>query len=216
MNSDMAEYYAQRAVEYERIYHRSERSDDLKTLAAKLSTTFENCNVLEIACGTGYWTQIIAQSAKSILATDCNRQVIEIAQQKNYKQCNVSFEESDAYLLSNVTESFAGGFCGFWWSHILKSRLSDFLTIFHSKLQDNALVVIVDNNYVAGSSTPIERKDEQGNTYQIRTLRDGSEHEVLKNFPSKIELQEQLSGFAHNVKVTNLTYYWLVEYTATK
>jgi hypothetical protein len=34
------------------------------------------------------------------------------------------------------------------------------------------------------SNTPISRRDADGNTYQRRTLDDGSVHEVLKNFPT--------------------------------
>ena len=41
-------------------------------------------------------------------------------------------------------------------------------------------MVYVDNRYVAGSSTPISRRDEFGNTYQLRSLKDGTHYEVLK------------------------------------
>jgi hypothetical protein len=40
-----------------------------------------------------------------------------------------------------------------------------------------ARVVMLDNRYVSPSSTPLSRQDEHGNTYQQRSLDDGSVHE---------------------------------------
>ena len=102
-NETMLEYYARRAMEYERIYQKPERQKDIGYLADILRTMFKGRDVLEAACGTGYWTQCIAESASSILATDYNSQVIEIAKHKNYKNCKVTFLESDAYSLSNIS-----------------------------------------------------------------------------------------------------------------
>jgi hypothetical protein len=58
------------------------------------------------------------------------------------------------------------------------------LDTLHARLQPGARVVLLDNSFVQTSSTPISRRDEAGNTYQLRTLDDGSVHEVLKNFPT--------------------------------
>lgn len=72
---------------------------------------------------------------------------------------------------------------------------------------------MIDNNFVAGSSTPISRTDEDGNTYQMRKLSDGSMHEVLKNFPSENDFIDQIRPFTDNVKFTELDYFWIAEYT---
>jgi SAM-dependent methyltransferase len=215
-NENMIEYYARRAMEYERIYQKPERQKDIHYLIDILRTVFKDQDVLEIACGTGYWTQYIAESAGSILATDYNRQVIDVAKHKNYKNCKVSFEESDAYSLSNVNGHFTGGFCGFWWSHIPRARIQGFLRIFHDKLQDDALVVMMDNKYVEGSSTRLSRTDSDGNTYQLRRLQDGSLHEVLKNFPTQEEIKTNLEGCSKNFYFIDLDYYWLVKYQVKK
>ena len=49
-------YYAQRATEYERIYLKPERQAELRALEAWLPSVFAGRRVLEIACGTGWWT----------------------------------------------------------------------------------------------------------------------------------------------------------------
>ena len=213
----LIDYYARRAPEYEQIYHRPERQQDLRKLEQLVTQAFCGLDVLEIACGTGYWTQFIAKQARSVLATDCNREVIDIAREKNYARCAVSFVESDAYSLTNIEGTRSAGFLGFWWSHIPKSKLSTFIKSLHSKLDDYALVLLIDNNrYVEGNSLPVSRHDAEGNTYQKRRLADGSEHEILKNFPTKAGLVEQLTPYAHDIKIELLTYYWLATYRVTK
>ena len=67
-----------------------------------------------------------------------------------------------------------------------------FLNVLHARLEPGALVVFTDNRYVEGSSLPITREDADGNTYQERRLRDGTEYEVLKNFPEEAELRSLL------------------------
>ena len=52
---DMRAYYAQRAAYYERVYFKPERQDDLRSMEAWMATAFAGRQVLEIACGTGWW-----------------------------------------------------------------------------------------------------------------------------------------------------------------
>ena len=216
LNKNLIEYYARRATEYEIIYQKPERQKDIQYLAGILIAIFKERDVLEVACGTGFWTQFIAESANSILATDCNREVIKVAKYKDYKSCKVSFWESDAYSLSNATGRFTGGFCGFWWSHLPKARIQHFIKMFHSKLQEDALVVMIDNKYVEGSSTPLSRTDDDGNTYQNRKLGDGSQYEVLKNFPGEEEIITSIKDYSKNFQYIDLDYYWLVKYHVKK
>jgi ubiquinone/menaquinone biosynthesis C-methylase UbiE len=212
MNTDLAAYYAERASEYEQIYLKPERQDDLAILKDFLKEKFRDKDVVEIACGTGYWTQAVAETARSILATDYNSEVLAIAESKSYPCSRVTFRIADAYSL-DLFGSFNAGLCAFWWSHHPKDRIREFLKSFHSVLQDNASIVIMDNLYVEGSSTPIHKTDEAENTYQLRTLKDGSVYEILKNFPSKEELLASLSPFARNLHYRYLDYFWIIEYS---
>lgn len=82
MNTDIITYYKDRAAEYESIYEKPERQNDLKTATEWIQKKFSRKKVFEIACGTGYWTQRIAATASSVMATDINDAVIEIAGQK--------------------------------------------------------------------------------------------------------------------------------------
>jgi SAM-dependent methyltransferase len=208
----MTDYYAKRASEYERIYNKPERQENLKELQTILSKAFSGLDLLEIACGTGYWTQFTCHSAKSIIATDYNEEVLAIAKQKDYGKCPIAFQKADAYSLENIQDKYSAALVAFWWSHIPKTKLNDFLQILHSKLIEGATVIILDNCYVEGSSTLINREDSEGNTYQIRKLKDGSLHEVLKNFPSKEEFSSCIKPFSSDYTFDELDYYWLAKY----
>jgi demethylmenaquinone methyltransferase/2-methoxy-6-polyprenyl-1,4-benzoquinol methylase len=208
----MVKYYADRAQEYERIYAKPERQDDLRRLGTFLERTFAGVHVFEVACGTGYWTEIVARSASSVLATDINEEVLAIARSKPIDPRKVMFSREDAYALPASPGRFTGGLAAFWWSHVPRRRLHGFLVGFHRVFSQGARVVFIDNAYVEGSSTPISRANESGDTCQIRKLDDGSVHEVLKNFPTESELRAAVGGMAMEVQVEFLRYYWILTY----
>lgn len=208
----MVNYYAERANEYERIYAKPERQDDLRRLQSFVERTFAGAHVFEVACGTGYWTEVVAQSASSVVATNINEEVLAIARTKPIAARNVEFRREDAYALPTLPQRFNGGLAAFWWSHVPRARLRSFLAGFHRLFSQSARVVFINNAYVEGSSTPISRTDGSGETYQIRNLDDGSVHEVLKNFPTESELRAAVDGMAMEVQVEFLRHYWILSY----
>lgn len=209
--SNLREYYNRRAAEYERIYHKPERQTDLAWLKDDLKSRFLGLDVLEVACGTGYWTEVISETAQSVLASDQSAEVLEVAKSKNLSADRVKFIQGDAYRLQ-IEANANAGFAGFWWSHVPKGRLREFLDGFHAHLNKSARVVFIDNCYVEGSSTPVSRKDEHGNTYQSRRLDNGTQYEVLKNFPTDEELIDAVKSCAASPKITRYQYFWMLEY----
>ena len=212
IEASMVGYYADRAKEYEQIYHKPERQDDLRTLRRFVERAFTGADVFEVACGSGYWTEIVARTAASAVATDINEEVLSIARSKPINTQKIKFRREDAYALPVMPERFTGGLAAFWWSHVRKGRLTSFLRDFHRMFSPGATVVFIDNAYVEGSSTPISRTDEHQNTYQKRTLEDGSSHEVLKNFPTESELRATVEALAEDVQIEFLRYYWILSY----
>jgi len=212
IETSMAGYYADRAGEYGRIYHKPERQNDLRRLRSFVEDAFRGAHVFEVACGTGYWTEVVARSAACVIATDINQEVLAVARSKALDKEKVTFHQADAYALPPSPRRFSGGLSVFWWSHIPKTRIRAFLQGFHRLLAPGARVVLIDNVYVEGSSTPISRTDEQGDTYQTRRLGDGSTHEVLKNFPTEPELRSAVEGLAEDLSIEFLRYYWMFSY----
>ncbi len=212
MNTDLVSYYKDRAKEYEKIYAKPERQKDLKAATRILQEIFTEKQVLEIACGTGFWTEKIAVTANSILATDINQSVIDIARKKDFWDKQVSFEIADIYNFP-VQDKFESLFGGFIWSHILLQDLDKFLSTVNSLVSPGATVVFIDNNYVESSNHPITEIDEHGNSFQTRKLEDNTTHLVLKNFPSETFLRNKLKDISDDITFFNLPYYWILCYT---
>lgn len=208
----MRDYYARRAAYYERVYFKPERQADLRAMEAWLRTPFAGRDVLEIACGTGWWTPHGAREARSWLATDLNPETMALARNKPQPEC-VHFAEIDAYTLDDLpAQRFSGAFAGCWWSHVPRARLAPWLELLHARLDRGARVVFLDNAFVPSSSTPLSRRDAEGNTYQQRTLDDGSVHEVLKNFPTCGEASAMLGPRAREVEWIDHEHFWTLSY----
>ncbi len=208
----MHDYYAARAAEYDRVYLKPERQADLRAIEQWLPERLRGRQVLEVACGTGWWTQFIAPQCRSVVAVDAAPQTLEIARRRVTAD-HVLWLQGDAYALPVALRSFDAAFAGFWWSHVPRARIDTFLQGLHAALQPGARVVFLDNRFVQGSSTPISDTDAQGDTWQTRRLADGSEHRVLKNFPGEQQLREALALHATDVRYRQWDHYWAVEYT---
>lgn len=213
--ASMAAYYAARAAEYERVYAKPERQAELRALEAWLPGVFAGRRVIEIAAGTGWWTVHGARDAAFWLATDLNAETLAIARAKPALPRSVRFCRADAYTLAELgPQPFDAAFVGFWWSHVPKARLDGWLEVLFARLQPGAPVVFIDNRYVEGSSTPIAEVDAHGDAWQWRTLADGSRHRVLKNHPSRSEVEAALgarvSGCSWFGDETDPRHYWAV------
>lgn len=213
VTQQMADYYRQRATYYERVYFKPERQDDLRAMEAWLPTQFAGRRVLEVACGTGWWTPHGARDAAHWLATDLNPETLAVARSKPLPAC-VQLAEADAYSFAQIDgQRFDAAFAGCWWSHVPLARLNAWLQALHARLAPGARVVMLDNSHVQRSSTPISRTDADGNTYQRRTLDDGSVHEVLKNYPTADDAIARLGPRARDARWIAHTHYWILAYT---
>jgi len=208
-------YYASRAPEYDQVYLKPERQTDLRDIERWLPAVFAGATVLEVACGTGYWTQFIAQSAAHVIAIDASPETMRIAEGR-VPEGKVTFVVGDAYSLPPHLGRFSAAFAGFWFSHVPKAKRHAFLQGLNALLMPGAKVVLLDNLYVDGSSSPITENDSDGNTYQARQLKDGSTHRVLKNFPSEAELQSSLLGLGKSGTFSTWQHFWAFEYAATE
>ena len=210
--SGLSHYYAARAAEYERIYAKPERQDNLATLAKVVAEYFSAASVLEMACGTGWWTQHAASAARQVTGVDINEEVLDIARAKIYAQTNTRFVCADLYGDVVLDGPFDAALAAHWWSHVDRREQLEFFDALHRRLAPGSRVLLLDNRFVVGSSTPVARIDAHGNTYQVRHLDDGATYEVMKNFPEAGELQATLGALADVVTFVELDYYWYVTY----
>lgn len=210
---NLKEYYDRRSSEYDLLYEKPDRQKDLAGMREQAISALRGKKVLEIACGTGYWTEVLSGYVDLILATDTSETMMEVARKRTASKKNVSYLLSDAYTLDNVQGEFNAAFCGYWVSHVKRKRMGDFLSNLHGKLLPGSSVVLLDNIYVDGSSTPISKTDSEGNTYQMRRLANGETYEILKNFLGWRELMDLTENMARKRKFKEYQYYWVFEYS---
>ena len=211
----MQEYYNRRAGEYEAIYATSDptRRAELTGIEAEVKTLLAGKRVLEIACGTGYWTAVAARTALHITATDASHEMLEIASAKALPPGIVTLLHGDAYDLASIPGEFDAAFANFWFSHIPRARLGDFLAKLQGKLLPGSLVFMADNVYVPGVGGELVHPPGSADSYKIRTLSDGSQHRILKNYYAEGELREILTPFAADLHVHVGSAYWWCAYT---
>lgn len=164
-------------------------------------------DVLEIAAGPGYWTQRIADTARSIVATDINENTLVEARKKRYPEGKVSFKVADLYDLGDEPPR-DGLFGGFIFSHIPKRDRHACIDTINSYVVPGGVVALIDNNPI----TETDGVDAEGNQLRVRTLEDGTKHEIIKNYPTEDELRALLEGRASGVSFTNLKYFWILTY----
>jgi len=213
---ELADYYAKRAPEYERFYDKPERQADLALLRNRIAAMCAGRRVLEVACGTGWWTTVLAPGAAQVTALDINEETLQIARRKTLPPGRVAFLCADAYRLPELGRRHDVLFAAFWWSHVPLERLEEFLAGCVRAVAPGALLAFLDGRYVEGSSTPLARRDAGGNSYQLRRLEDGSAHEVLKNYPADGELLRRASRHGWGAHVELLPYHWLLSFWAPR
>ena len=76
-DAEIRRYYKERTPIYDRVYSYPERQSDLRFLEDKVAVQLAGLEVLEVAAGTGYWTQFINTTASSVIATDVTRGALE-------------------------------------------------------------------------------------------------------------------------------------------
>lgn len=146
-----------------------------------------------------------------MVATDLTAEPLEFARLRP-GAARIQFHQFDAYSLPRALGQFNGAFAGLWFSHVPTGARRAFFDGLHALLEPGSRVILIDNNEVQLRDFPIAETDADGNTYQLRQLRDGTTHRVLKNFPTEADLLALLQATASEIKFTSLQNFWLLEY----
>jgi demethylmenaquinone methyltransferase/2-methoxy-6-polyprenyl-1,4-benzoquinol methylase len=85
------------------VYAKAERQADLAHLRRIVAEYFRGSRILEVACGTGYWTAVLSSGATSVVATDAGTEGLEIARAKLLSSgTRVEFRQADAFALAGL------------------------------------------------------------------------------------------------------------------
>jgi len=208
----LVDYYRARAPEYEQAYYRHQpgRRKEISDEMEYLQELAKDKDILDIACGTGYWTQIMSQTAHFITAADISVEMLRVALKKSYK-APTEFVLADLIRLPFQASSFDLVALGFWFSHQPKQDYDQFFRQLAQLPKDNGLIWMIDNNPPAeGSNIESVRTDSYGNNYKRRCLENGEEYVILKNYFNEKQLREIFSSNFIIKRLVYKTYYWSV------
>ena len=193
--ADQVDYYRRRAGEYDVTAY-----GDVAAARARIARLVAEMrptgSVLEIACGTGLWTEALAGLADTVTAIDAAPEAVEIARDR-VRSANVSFEVADVFSWDRDT-GFDVIFFSAWLSHVPTSRFEEFWRSLGDLLVENGRVLFIDEHvdewekeaYVPGWDEVVERR-----------LRDGSTFRVIKNFVDPEGLELRLRGLGWDCSI---------------
>ncbi len=206
------DYYDARASIYDTGYAGTPRPW-IREMVGALHTALRDRHVLELACGTGHWTAHAAEVARHVTATDVAPSMLALARHKLLSFPNVTVLPGDAYHPERVAGDFTAGLAMQWFSHVPKAHLARFLTHWHARLGPGAVVFLGDNQRRADDTDPLITAPEDPNTYEIRTLPDGGQYTIIKNYYTADELSAILVPAADDLQITMGRRWWWLSYT---
>ncbi len=218
---EMKVYYRERAREYDQWFYRQGRFDrgaenNARWLAEadEVFAALEDRNlvddVLELAPGTGIWTERLVRTAATITAVDASPEMVEINRAKVASE-RVSYVLADLFSW-RPARLYDAVFFGFWLSHVPRERLDGFLASVATMLHPGGKIFFVDSRREP-TSTAIDHQlpVEQSQT-MTRKLNDGRAFEIVKNFYDPPNLAERCIRAGFEIEVRETATYFLYGY----
>jgi ubiquinone/menaquinone biosynthesis C-methylase UbiE len=210
---EMTAYYRARASEYDEWFERRGRFDrgeeanrcwfaELETVYAAFDALKLDGDVLELAPGTGIWTERLPTSARSITAVDASPEMIAINRARVSDE-RVQYIIDDLFTWQPTQTYDAVVFC-FWISHVPLERLDGFLGTVARALKPGGKVFFLDGRREPTSTAINHQLPEAGAQVMTRRLNDGRAFEIVKNFydPKALAAQCQRAGLDVSVHET--------------
>jgi SAM-dependent methyltransferase len=146
-------------------------------------------DVLELACGSGRWTRLLAARARSVTAVDAAPQMLALARQR-VGNLPVEFIEADVFAWQ-PPRRYDTVFFAFWLTHVPPARFAAFWSMAGAALAPGGRVCFVDDSDRGRAGERVVA--DQATPAVWRRLRDGSEHRVVKVYYSPAELAARLA-----------------------
>ncbi|CAJ36032.1 class I SAM-dependent methyltransferase [Methanocella arvoryzae] len=189
-----------------------ERKAELDAIADSIRQTLKGRRVLEVACGTGYWTKIAAEVAAHVVALDISPKMLAVAQSRALPPESVEFCVHDAYELASVQGSYDAGLAIFWLSHVPRDRVEKFLGGFHNRLGEGSVVFMADRLYTPKTGGTLMVKRGSPDTFRLRRMPDGSMGEIIVNYYDDSSLQPLLALYAEDLEISAGESFWWLRY----
>ncbi|AXK37657.1 class I SAM-dependent methyltransferase [Streptomyces armeniacus] len=162
-------------------------------------------DVLELACGSGQWTQLLASRVRSLTAVDAAPEMLALARQRVPDRA-VRFRQIDLFDWQ-PDRRYDTVFFAFWLTHVPMDRMPGFWSAVRAALRPGGRVVFLDDGSVKAQLE--DATSAAGGAVVRRCLRDGSEHHAIKVFHTPDSLTALLAGFGWDASVGTIDQYHL-------
>ena len=190
-------YYRAGAAQYDRPYAECEDLQRLLTVVDELPIAGD---VVELACGTGQWTPLLAARARSVTALDTSAEVLAIARTRT-ESLTVQFREADLFAW-RPPRRYDTVFFAFWLSHVPPTRLPDFWNTVAAALAPGGKVIFIDDGPAAAADEEVLAN--QAAPTALRRLDDGSQYRIVKVFHDPQTLTKDLTALGWSVHVRTM------------
>ena len=207
-------YYRARASEYDAWFLRQGRYDrgeahraqwfaEVEVLASALADFAPRGDVLELACGTGWWTEQLVRYGDSLTAVDASPEVLELTQQR-LPSAGVAYIEADLFEW-RPERHFDTVFFSFWLSHVPPERFAEFWATVKSCLNPGGRVFFIDSSPAPEGTAKDQLLNGADATTVTRRLDDGRTFDIVKVFyePARLEADLAALGWQSSVKQTD-------------
>jgi demethylmenaquinone methyltransferase/2-methoxy-6-polyprenyl-1,4-benzoquinol methylase len=208
--SEQVDYYRARAPEYEQWFRREGRYSrgpeadarwfaEFELAQARLRAFCARGDVLEIACGTGQSTSILAETATSLIALDAAPEMIAEARRRP-DLADVRFVRADA-LAWEPPGTFDAIVFTFWLSHVPVDRTREFWGFVRRSLSPGGRVFFADSLYAPWATAIDHELEGPDATSVTRRLNDGRTFRIVKRFFDPAGLETELRGLGWSMSV---------------
>lgn len=203
---EQVQYYRERASEYDEWFLRQGRYDrgdhhrqqwfaEVAQVEAALRAAAPSGDILELACGTGLWTQHLLPFADRLTAVDAAPEAILLNQQRVGSasvECAIEYIVADLFNWTPA-QQFDFIFFSFWLSHVPAPQFAPFWQRVKGALKPDGRVFFVDSLFTQESTARNHAAlHQQG--YSERKLNDGRTYRIVKIFYEPTQLQESLQN----------------------
>jgi len=211
-------YYQARAGEYDDWFLRKGRWDrgealnhrwfvEVEQVRAALDAFKPEGRVLEIACGTGLWTELLVRYADQVTALDTAPEVMEINRAR-VDSSNVCYLQTDIFAWE-PKQQYDVVFFGFWLSHVPAALFAPFWDLVGQALCPGGRVFFLDSAYEPTSTAKDHRLEGTEATMVSRRLNDGREFRIFKLFYKPETLTRQLADLGWDFRIAQTPAYFI-------
>ncbi len=162
-------------------------------------------HVLEIACGTGWWTQWLARSAQQVTALDAAPEMLALNRER-VGLPNVRYEQADVFSWQ-PDRQYDLVFFAFWLSHVPEPRFEAFWRVIREALAPGGHFFLIDE---LRNAAAVASETSLGGEVVARTVKDGRAFRAVKVYHGPVELTQRLRalGFDAEVESCGRTFYF--------